>query len=83
VGGKLASLCLLLYRIGWSVHVAARRAARRESRRSPSGEKRPGRCQRTAGDLGELEVLRLLAAGKFDQRIAHDLVVALERSTST
>ena len=31
----------------------------------------------------ELEVLRLLAAGKFDQRIAHDLVVALERSNST
>jgi len=27
--------------------------------------------------------LRLLAAGKFDQRIAHDLVVALERSNST
>ena len=25
-------------------------------------------------------MLRLLAAGKFDQRIAHDLVVALERS---
>src|SRR5262249_15122986 len=42
VGGKLASLCLLLYRIGWSVQVAARRAAGRERRRSPSGEKRPG-----------------------------------------
>jgi len=27
-----------------------------------------------------LEVLRLLAAGKFDQRSAHDLVVALELS---
>jgi len=26
----------------------------------------------------ELEVLRLLAAGKFNRRIAHDLVVALE-----
>ena len=78
MGGKLASLCLLLYRIGWSVQVAARRAAGRERRRSPSGEKRPGRWQRTAGDLGELEVLRLLAAGRSNRGIAHDLVVALD-----
>jgi len=60
------------------VQVAARRAAGRESRRSPSGEKRPGRWQRTAGDLGELEVLRLLAAGLSNRGIAHDLVVALD-----
>ena len=78
LGGKLASLCLLLYRIGWSVQVAARRAAGRERRRSPSGEKRPGRWQRTAGGLGELEVLRLLAVGRSNRGIAHDLVVALD-----
>ncbi len=52
--------------------------AGRERRRSPGGEKRPGRWQRTAGDLGELEVPQLLAAGRSSQRIAHDLVVALD-----
>src|SRR5215471_1378191 len=52
LGGKLASLCMLLYRTGWSVQVAARRAAGRERRRSPSGEKRPGRWQRTGGRPG-------------------------------
>ena len=49
---------------------------RREAAAAPSG---------LAGPLTgrELEVPRLLAAGRSDQRIAHDLVVALDTVKGT
>jgi len=42
----------------------------------PAGAAAPGLAEPLTGR--ELDVLRLIAAGKSNQRIAHDLVVALD-----
>jgi ATP/maltotriose-dependent transcriptional regulator MalT len=59
--------------------VARRDAASRQRGRDPAAP--PG----LAGPLTdrELEVLRLLAAGRSNQRIGHDLVVALDTVKGT
>jgi len=67
-------------RRGWSSGTSGRcfAAARARPRRAAAP---PGLAEPLTGR--ELKVLRLLAAGKSNQRIAHDLVVALDTVKST
>jgi ATP/maltotriose-dependent transcriptional regulator MalT len=59
--------------------VARRDAASLQQGRNPAAP--PGLAEPLTGR--ELEVLRLLAAGRSNQRITHDLVVALDTVKST
>jgi ATP/maltotriose-dependent transcriptional regulator MalT len=59
--------------------VARRDAASRQLGRTPAAP--PGLAEPLTGR--ELEVRRLLAAGRPNQRIGHDLVVALDTVKST
>jgi ATP/maltotriose-dependent transcriptional regulator MalT len=64
---------------GAAGRVARRDAASLQRGRNPAAP--PGLAEPLTGR--ELEVLRLLAAGRSNQRIAHDLVVALDTVKST